>query len=414
MQDWKLTGDADVMILSASNAIAGSPSYPGELRNQTLQKKLIEFISSESDMWTARTLVPELGMTRGQAVFIDSMLNGAIIAADLAVDGNAIGKIRKQLIVLLQAISGTLEVPADAFKDLSISGANAILFENGELSIAFHVRIKNGWENGGLRQILGPRNRNAVTYEITKILTRLHEDFTKLLNNFLHKNAGKLSKVQDIAGSEIGFPEFDSRVDSLNVIYAGEHSGELSAALPDEYRHFVYPRGVADVVSQSPRRDEFVFLGYAFGIIAAPNPTARARELSLVPRLLHVAFNNLTSTSTEVRALLHSKRPKRLEMIRTYYRRLQAEIQAVQSPTMMFRHEMLILRDEIMKEWFVDRSIDEAQTLLHALYEDEGTRAEKRQQRRDRVLNFVLALLAVVSTVGVISDLRDLGWWPFN
>jgi hypothetical protein len=412
MDQWSLEGDAYIGILSSSNPIAGSPCYPEKLRDPKVCQKLIDFINSKSKLWMARDLEKETAQTRGQAVFINSELNGAVLAADLDKNSGAFKSLEARLENDLKSALSEYGSSIEALTSFKVESAHIMLFLSGEASLAFNVSIARGWSDGSFQRLFGPEMRNTTTFEITRVLTELHADFQGLATRFVSDVDGL--SARDLYGNVVKPKSSIEPVNSLNLIYAGAPGARVSPVLPDVYRDLVYPNGAADVVSQSPFRDEFVFFGYAFGLIATAKPQERLDELSLVPRLLHVAFNNLTAVSNAVRDLRSGRERMSVDTIASYYGRLQGEIRSVLSPTMMFRHEMLLLRDAIIDTWFVRRSIEEAETLLKGLVEDERRRHEERERWRGWALNIVLAFLALISMISVAADAKELGWWPFN
>ena len=413
MGSWDLSGDVFAAILSSSNPIPGSPAYSEKLREQHIQKKLINHINRQSNFWTARDLEKEVLQTRGQAVFIDSELNGAICAADLNLHSEAFKKLYANFQDKLETVLGDSRRESEVRNKISLLNAELMLFISGEASMALFLSMPSGWGNGSFEKLFGPENRNTIAKEITWLLTEMHNDLQSHITRFVSDTGGLA--VRALSGKTLK-PEIPIKpINSLNLIFAGAPSETISHVLPERYRKYVYPSGPSEVQSQTPNRDEFVFFGYAFGLIAAANPYDRLKDISLVPRLIHVLFNNLTEVSNEVRALRSTTfQPMKIKTTSSYFRRLQSDIRMILSPTMMFRHEMLLLRDAIIKEWFVDRSIDEAETLLRGLVNDERRRHEQRQRRRDWILNIVLAVLTVVSMVSVASDMAERGWWPFN
>ncbi|GJL92139.1 hypothetical protein [Hyphococcus sp.] len=412
MDHWTLAGDAYVAVLSSANPIAGSARYPEKLLEAKNRQRLIDYFNKQSTLWTARNLDTEISQTRGQAVLIDSELNGAFLAADLNMDAATYKRLEARLNSSLKSTFAQHEASNEVLSAFKVESASIMLFLSGETSLAFNVSVANGWSDGALMRLLGPETRTDTTVHIMDILTELHASFQAMAIQFVSDATGFLPR--DLSGKTVKPKAQIDPINSLNMIYAGIPTSSVTPVLPDAYRDLVYPNGVADVVSQTPFRDQFVFVGYAFGVVASDNPQERLKEVCLVPRLLHVAFNNLTAVADEVKVLRTSQQPMKVDTIASYYARLQSEISAVLSPTMTFRHEMLLLRDAIISEWFVGRSINEAETVLKGLLEDARRRHEERERRRGWVLNIILAVLALVSTIGVFADLKELAWWPFN
>ncbi len=144
----------------------------------------------------------------------------------------------------------------------------------------------------------------------------------------------------------------------FHLMYAGATRTSPSAAGQDgALRALLYPPDAGPLPDHSPRRNEFVFLGYAFSLVAVEGGVdERVRELSIVVALCSAVFRRFERVCDAVARVLADTasicdRPELLRLQET----VQVEYEDLLSPTLSYRHELLVLREGLFV-WAVSHS----------------------------------------------------------
>lgn len=406
---WSPTGDGRLCVLSHFNPLSGTQRYSrGQI--SAVNAKFRTAFDRNSLLWASRSLDDERAVMSGQAVFIESDLAGAFLALDLKLGHDAAEDSCARIIAGMQA--GLKDCPEEGSLDaLVCTGADALIFESGQISVAVHFLLPDGWDSQLITSLFGGACRNRVARAFCEAVPALYDDIIVNLRRELAVESKRL-RVRDNLGSDVSWNgNKPVAISSLNIIFAGTappHTPLASSPLDDRLRGLVYASGPGPVINQSPRPDEFVFLGYAFNMIVSAAPGNRTREVALIIRLMHALFNQLGDVSREIQSYLREDRIARLAQIRTLKRRVRSQYDQLRSPTFTFRHEMLVFRDHIFREWFLDRELAHAEHLIDALIAHEQARETRTRNRFNAAMSALLFIIALMSLISVAADFRTL------
>lgn len=406
---WSPAGDGRFCILSHFNPLSGTQRYSRD-QISGVDGKFRAAFDLNSALWVSRDLDDERAAMSGQAVFIESDLAGAFLALDLNHQQEAARDACARLVTAMQ--TALADCPETGLLDaLVCTSADALIFESGQISVAVHFLLPDGWSGHTLPTLFGGDCRNKVTKAFCEAVPELYNDIIDNLRRELTVERKKL-RVRDNLGNDLNWNgEKAVLIQSLNIIFAGALPPDpppASAPLDERLRGLIYAPGPGPVTSQSPRLDEFVFLGYAFNIIVADAPDRRMREMALIIRLMHALFNQLGGVSREVQSYLLEDRIARLAQIRALKRRVRSQYDQLRSPTFTFRHEMLVFRDHIFREWFLDRELAHAEHLIDALIAHEQARETRTRNRFSAAVSVLLFAIALMSLISVAADFRTL------
>jgi len=342
--------------------------------------------------------------THGRAVFIESNLADAICGFR-PTEGSAF---RRKTI---QAIQGRLRVglrragiPRELCAYLQVEEIDLIVFKNGQISLVAEIKIASGWSNEILYSAFNHDCINTVTKPFCNYIGRLYDNFkyfidkktkTKGRFRFLSQKPDRTTKVN---------------VQSLHILFAGTPDTRNMSHLSEEYRNLLYPSTLDEVKNQTTRKDRFVFLGYAFSYVFSNTPRKDAREYGILIRIAHCLFGGLGSICADVEETLEGNAKLRISEIARLSNRIKIEYHNLLSPVFAYRHEFLLIRDKLFKEWLIERTQSYADYLVSALHARELEQRERIEKRGDRLLNWTLLALAFLSLIGVVVDLHSIGW----
>lgn len=303
------------------------------------------------------------------------------------------------IVAVLQLLPGPLAelqaalaaaLPADVERScFALQTCEALVLDSGAVSLRLHVCVRRGWSSGDVLVAFGPEHRDRVCHAVREAMLPL------------------LSDVQEAVTASPDALDLAY----FHLMYAGVAPGTAAqAGLNDLLRTLVYPPSAAPLRSHSPRATEFVFLGYAFSlVIVEAEASQRLRELSRLVGLCSVVFRRFERVCEAIDATLREEngicdRPSLLRL----EERVQVEYDGLLAPTFSYRHELLVMRECLLREWQADRLAIRSRTLLTLL----GARVTRLDQEQSalvgRKLEMLLFAVAAMSVFSVATDALGL------
>jgi len=262
-----------------------------------------------------------------------------------------------------------------------------LVIATGAISLRMQVTVTGGWGSGDVLAAFGPEHRDQVCGALRGAPLPL------------------LAEVQDASapGEPLDLAYF-------HLMYGGAASDVAGAGGDRLLRNLVYPPSAAPLESHSPRLGEFVFLGYAFSLVVVESGAAeRLRELSRLVGLCSVVFRRFERVCDAVDATLRDEEGTcdRRSLLRLE-ERVQVQYEGLLAPTFSYRHEFLVMREALLREWQADRLAARSRTLLALL----GARAARLDQEQGarvaRKLELLLFTVAAMSVFSVATDAQSL------
>ncbi|MGW1887758.1 hypothetical protein [Streptomyces sp. NPDC001970] len=256
-----------------------------------------------------------------------------------------------------------------------------MVFPDGYSSIAVTLRLPEGWDaryRDSTHAGLGRAGRELLAAELRSMLLPPAE---RLL-----RRCG--------AGETAAVPYF-------NLTYVGstDHPDPGRACLSDDLRPLVYPDSPMPLASKSPWRDEFLFAGYAYNLLATPDPKAAAEKFRLLLLILDVSYIRLARTAAAADDALRRGQRADARWLSELEHRLRSEYQALVTPTFSYDHHALRTRDAVLQAWAAGNLQSRAADLLSTVRQTVDLRLAEDQARRIRKVNLVVAILTVLSGV---------------
>ncbi|MGH3326646.1 MAG: hypothetical protein ACRDPT_02410 [Streptomycetales bacterium] len=203
-----------------------------------------------------------------------------------------------------------------------------------------------------------------------------------------------------------GAGEAPAALPYFNLTYAGstDHPKPGRSSLDDKLRVLVYPNSPLPLVSCSPWLDEFLFAGYAYNLLAAPQPRPSVETLTLLLLILDVSYARLARTAAAADESLRSNEHSGdVVWLAQLERRLRAEYQSLVTPTFSYDHHVLQVRDAVLRSWDTDKLQSRAEDLLATVRRTVELRLTEEQGRRLRRVKQVVMMLTLLSAVEMVD-----------
>ncbi|WP_324275264.1 hypothetical protein [Blastococcus brunescens] len=283
------------------------------------------------------------------------------------------------------ALGGALPSTVDpgGFRVLS---CEAIVLAAGQASLRVILEVERGWDTGDVLAAFGATVRDSTCDAIRRALLPLIRE--------LHE------ACLDCA------PDDSLDVPYFHLMYGGTaHAGVADTGRDDVLRALVYPPDAGVLPNHSPKSGEFAFLGYGFSLVVSSGAGAgRLWEISVLVSLCSTMFRRFERVCDAVDANL---RDAAVTCDRQALLRLQEAVQVeyedLRSPSFVYRHEFLVMREELLQAWQVDRLSGRSRTLLGLLDSRVG-RLDREQSatvaRRLEILLFAVASMSILSVAG--------------
>ncbi|MGH3989102.1 MAG: hypothetical protein ACRDTZ_17595 [Pseudonocardiaceae bacterium] len=268
-----------------------------------------------------------------------------------------------------------------AFDSVDVSG---MLFPDGYGSIAVTLKLANGWDPAHRRATLaavGRDGREPLAAELRSLL--------------LPPVERTLRRCGAGGASAAALPYF-------NLTYAGstDHPTPGRSSLNDELRVLVYPDSPLPLVSCSPWFDEFLYTGYAYNLLATPQPRPSIEKMTLLLLILDVSYARLARTAAAAdESLRNNKHNADVAWLAQFERQLRAEYQALVTPTFSFDHHVLQMRDAVLRSWDTAKLQSRAEDLLTTVRRTVELRLAEEQARRVGRVQLVVMVLTVLSAI---------------
>jgi hypothetical protein len=373
---WLLTGDADLMLLA-----------PLDLRTPLGEsdRSPLQFHPDLLRHWAAGTPAEVVRDLRGSLTYGDAEQTQIVAVLQLLPAPRA-----ELQAALVAALPG--EVDRTCF---ALETCEALVLDSGAVSLRLHICVDRGWTSGDVLVALGPEHRDHVCNAVREAMIPL------------------LSEVQEAVTASRETLDLAY----FHLMYAGAAPGTAAqAGANDLLRALVYPPSAAPLSSHSPRLAEFVFLGYAFSlVVVAEGAPQRLRELSRLVGLCSVVFRRFERVCDAIDAALRDEDGTcdKQSLLRLE-ERVQVEYDGLLAPTFSYRHELLVMRECVLREWQVDRLAIRSRTLL-ALLGARVTRLDQEQTalvgRKLEMLLFAVAAMSVFSVATDALGLARAGDW---
>lgn len=352
----------------------------------------------------ARTIEPERSAFSGSAVFIKPELEELLFAVDLdeaALRACDDDHVRPHIMALER-------------RELRVRDCSLLIFFDGFLSIAMTLEMAQGWDNDGIERQFSPQNRDEVAREYMAAMTGIVRLLHAPVRCALHRMA-KVAAIPKSAAFQTVPPDSIAIRDS-HLLFGGllNEGFDARAPLDDRYRRLVYAESVAPLANQSPTRDEFIRLDFAFDLLGVRSEVAlpaRVRELALLVRLQQFIYYHLAAIATETEKLLRA--PQNLNLGRLYdiWTEVRNSHSKFIAPTFTYRHEFLVLSQCLYRAWFVERLLDRVDTLLTDLTGHIEREENNRRRRFEWTVQYILVAIAGMSLISALSGLNAFSWF---
>jgi 3-dehydroquinate dehydratase len=265
---------------------------------------------------------------------------------------------------------------------------DGIVFPDGYGAVSVTLTMPDGWAPQDAPQILqaaGKTHRDTLS----KVL---REGLRPALQQILRRCG---------ATGEVVFPYW-------NLTYAGsaDTTNPGRAVLHDQYRDLIYPDSPQPLRSSSPSKDEFVYTGYAYHLLAASSPESTLEKLKLLLLVLNVSYRRLSDIATNAdMALRNLQNNADLDRLAAIERQVRAEHHALVTPTFGFDHHALILRDAILAAWMVPTLLARTSSLMEMLRAEVERHLVDRNARRMRRLSYLVAVLTLMAALEAVVTL---------
>ncbi|MDP5184764.1 hypothetical protein QOZ88_19185 [Blastococcus sp. BMG 814] len=291
---------------------------------------------------------------------------------------------------LQTALEGALPSTVDpgGFRVLT---CEAIVLAAGQASLRVILMVDRGWDTGEVLAAFGATVRDATCDAIRGALLPLIRE--------LHE------ACLDCA------PDDSLDVPYFHLMYGGTAPSSVAeAGRADVLRTLVYPPDAGVLPNHSPRSGEFVFLGYGFSLVVCSNAgTGRLWDISVLVSLCSTMFRRFERVCDAVDANL---RDEAVTCDRQALLRLQEAVQVeyedLRSPSFVYRHEFLVMREELLQAWQVDRLSGRSRTLLGLLGSRVGRLDREQSATVARKLEILLFAVAAMSIISVAGEARSL------
>ena len=282
------------------------------------------------------------------------------------------------------------------------ASVNGMLLPDGYGAVAIWVTVPDGWspENReALLAVFGPGNDDSDGRESGRELLadELRARLLPAISQMCHNCC-----PQDKCPTVIPY---------LNATYAGstDHPAPGRATLRDEYRDLIFPRTAAPIRSESPWMSEFYCPGSGFSILASENPAKTLGKLEILLLNLDVLYARMDNSAAAAdRVVRSAERRKNIDGLIAAEYRLRSDYHALVQPSFTYDAHVTQLRDALLSSWDTDKNSQRADALLNMARQAVERQIALDQGRRVARLNFVLALLTIISLISSIDAAFDL------
>lgn len=292
--------------------------------------------------------------------------------------------------------------------EISLPRVSVFLCDGGFFSVLVELTIEEGWgeQYDAFSKVFGPagRRRSVVGNVIRDALIEpLHSDSPGVIP-CLHRKL--FDEIRDLFSNPLRPVPLDFNY--FHVAYAGQSAAAKQpgrAELDPTIRQWLYALGPDPIRSQSPDLEEFVFLGYAFSLIAAQSfRTSDWDGVLTLTRIVQYQFYRLSQVCEELQERLKRDELPSGEELTILEQRLRHSYRRIKSPTFTFNHRLLLLRDGLMTAWRAETVLERAADLIDSVRSVEAL----QRARWERSINIVVTVIAVVSVVSAIESLVNL------
>lgn len=369
-----LTGDAHLILLS-----------PLDLRRELIDREDQEttFLVDPHALqhWLPSSSSEVLRTLRGSLTYVDDQQDE--VADVLSARPQVLTRLRNALLLGLPP-----GVDTTCFRLLA---CEALIFTLGEVALRLRIVVDKGWDSGDVLAAFGVETRDATCDAV---------------------RAATLPLVRELrAACTTCPPDHPLDLPYFHLMYAGTaRTSPLASGQDDVLRALLYPPDSGPLLDHSPRRNEFVFLGYAFSLVAGEaDVEERVREISIVVALCSSVFRRFERVCDAVARVLSDTgstcdRPELLRLQET----VQVEYEDLLSPTLSYRHELLVLREGLLQQWQADRLAVRSRTLLGLLHARLSRLDVEQGSRTARKLELLLLAVAAMSLFSVATDAVSL------
>lgn len=259
-----------------------------------------------------------------------------------------------------------------------------MLFPDGFGSVSVTLHLATGWDpqrRAATLSAVGRHGRDPLAAELRSILMAPLERMLRRCG------AGEAAAAV--------LPYF-------NLTYSGgtDHPEPGRSTLDDGLRTLLYPDSPMPLRSHSPWRDEFLFAGYAYNLLAAPQPRPSAEKFTLLLLVLDVTYARLARIAAAADESLRSRRRMTdVVWLTQLEHRLRSEYQALISPIFSFDAHALRVRDAVLRSWGTVSLQSRAESLLTSVRQTVELGLAGEQARRARWVNLVVTVLTVLSAI---------------
>ncbi|MDG4774898.1 hypothetical protein [Solwaraspora sp. WMMD792] len=293
------------------------------------------------------------------------------------------------------AVTRRLEHELARYSDsLKIASVDAIgaLCPDGYGAVAVTLRIAGGWAVECRKDLLaafGPDGRDQLGHALRSTLLPPIERMLRRCG------------ATDTGGT---LPYF-------NLTFCGEtdHPEPGRSTLDDQLRALLYPDSPLPLTSRSPWRNQFLYAGYAFNLLATTDPGPSLSKFSLLLLILDVAYARLARTAAAAdESLRHGALASDVGWLENLEYRLRSDYHYLVTPTFSFDHHTLMLRDAILQAWGTDRLQSRADSLLSAVRQVIESRLAEEQAHRVGRVKTVVTALTILSAIATVEAMFSL------
>lgn len=290
-----------------------------------------------------------------------------------------------------------------AVEEITLEG---VLFSDGFGSVAVTFQIPGGWEEQqeATMSAFGPEAGDGPGWSQQDEAE--HRDLLAkhLQAELLEPVAQLLHRCDPTRSVTARFPYF-------NLAYAGDVNQPEPGrqVLDDRYRWLVYPEFVEPLTSNSPWRDEFLYTGYAYHLLACVNPAHRLGKLAVLLMILNVTYARMAGFADAAENhLREGALGSNVELLARIERRLRSEYEALVTPTFSFDHHALMLRDSILQSWNLPKLQARTEGMISMVRNAVEFRIAQQQARRVNRLNWLVITLTGVAAIPTFQAILEL------
>jgi len=400
-----LTGDAYLDILSHTR-ITASTALPSILRTPVSKAHLLEISAADPD--PDITLLPLNEVQKhflGSATKLAPELDEIICYGEIAADADAQERL---------GCAGHAQTLKRRY-GIEIDTIDALLFQQGYLSVKIRARIPKGWSNGHCETMFRPISRDEIFNVYIEILSAAARAFFNTLQVYFRRLMPRLNtKESKREGTKwIGRLQCADCQDS-HLVYGGlvPETFDPSAPLDERYRPLVYPSTNAPLANEDVHRTGYIRLDYAFDVVARPGYSSlleKMTDISILLRYLHFTYYTMYNIINDTKIKIDTTNIH-YKTLRELYYKINDQYTMAKSPTFSHRHEYIIYRKSVMDRWFANDLYERFDHLLNQVASImESKEAEKRQAVNQRI-QYILLAITILSIFGILADLPKLVW----